>query len=135
MPRSRRRRFWSPPHQFVTARREKGTRVRTGAEKNKNEEKQKRRCLGRESASSTKVVQRQATAQPLLPRRKEKRKKKSLNGRFEEEEENVMKVRRPVGDWLSEVAARTETAWVGHCKPVPRLEHPSKRAEPDFRFC
>lgn len=80
--------------------------------------KQWRRCLGRESASSTKVVR----------RRLEKEKKTSVNGRLEEEEEDgVMKVRRPVGDWLSGVAARTD----GHCKPVPlpfRATFPTDRA-------
>lgn len=86
--------------------------------KKKKRGKQWRRCLGRESASSTKVVR----------RRLEKEKKTSVNGRLEEEEEDgVMKVRRPVGDWLSGVAARTD----GHCKPVPlpfRATFPTDRA-------
>lgn len=63
-------------------------------------------------------------------KKKAERKKTSVNGRLEEE--GVMKVRRPVGGWLSGVAARTD----GHCKPVPsRFEQPSQRPEPDFRFC
>lgn len=100
---------------LVTARPERRARG-TGGKKKRG--KQWRRCLGRESASSTKVVR----------RRLEKEKKTSVNGRLEEEEEDgVMKVRRPVGDWLSGVAARTD----GHCKPVPlpfRATFPTDRA-------